>query len=183
MGRSCRRDAKDVGWRAGPDRREVGGYTAGLVERSEDGPQGRGIARFQTCHAPRRPYRRDCPSGVAGVRQTAWVRDTLWQDIPQLDRTGQRAEIVWTEEDVAASALSANILARPQLYDRLRNAALTGLRRADLVTLTWDQVSEFAITKRALKRSGGKRWQATMPRIPALGALLNELRTRPAQAR
>lgn len=57
-------------------------------------------------------------------------------------------------------------------------AALTGLRREDLVTLTWDQVGEVAILKKALKRSAGKRRYMRMPRIPALDALLKDLQTR-----
>lgn len=101
------------------------------------------------------------------------------EKIPALYRNGQRAEIVWTDEDIEKFAEAAIRLNRPQVLDGLRLAALTGLRREDLVTLTWDQVGEFAISKKALKRSAGKRRHATMPRIPALNALLEELRTRP----
>jgi len=50
------------------------------------------------------------------------------------------------------------------------------------VTLKWSQVGEFAIMKRALKRSAGKRQYMTMPRIPALNDLLEELRDRPREA-
>ena len=39
------------------------------------------------------------------------------------------------------------------LDDGLRLAALTGLRRADLVTLTWDEVRESTIEKKAAKVS------------------------------
>jgi integrase len=35
-------------------------------------------------------------------------------------------------------------------------AALTGLRRDDLVTRTWDEIDKQAITKRAAKRAGDR---------------------------
>jgi len=57
-------------------------------------------------------------------------------------------------------------------------AALTGLRREDLTTLTWAEVRENAIVKRAAKVSRGRRRTVTIPRIAELEALLNELRTR-----
>jgi integrase len=99
-------------------------------------------------------------------------------NIPQLYRNGQRAEIIWTDDDIARFANAAKELGLQHLVDGLRLAALTGLRRADLVTLTWAQVGEFAIVKKALKRSAGKRRHMTMPRIPALDTLLEELRSR-----
>lgn len=99
--------------------------------------------------------------------------------IPNLYRNGQRAAIVWTEEDMVAFGKAAKALEREQLNDGLRLAALTGLRREDLVTLTWAEVHDHAIVKVAKKRSKGKRRQVTMPRIPELDALLAELRMRP----
>jgi integrase len=103
------------------------------------------------------------------------------QRIPQLYRNGTRAEIVWTDGDMAAFALSAAQLGCVHVNDGLRLAALTGLRRADLVTLTWDQVGDSAISKLALKQSRGRRRRVTMPRIPALDSLLDELRSRKRQ--
>lgn len=98
--------------------------------------------------------------------------------IPTLYRNGQRAEIVWTKQDLDRFTDTARRLRRLHVVDGLRLASLTGLRREDLVTLTWDQVGEFSIVKRALKRSAGKRRHMSMPRIPALNNLLAELRTR-----
>lgn len=98
--------------------------------------------------------------------------------IPTLYRNGQRAEIVWTDEDMLRFSAKATELDREHVVDGLRLAALTGLRREDLVTLTWSQVGDFAIMKKALKRSAGKRRYMTMPRIPALDRLLAELRSR-----
>ena len=99
-------------------------------------------------------------------------------NIPTLYRNGQRAEIVWTDEDMLKFAAKAAELDREQVVDGLRLAALTGLRREDLVTLTWSQVGEFAIVKKALKKSAGNRRYMTMPRIPALDQLLKELKSR-----
>lgn len=99
-------------------------------------------------------------------------------NIPTLYRNGQRAAIVWTDDDMDRFAAVARKQNRIQVLDGLRLAALTGLRREDLVTLTWAEVGEHAIEKVALKRSKGKRRRVTMPRIPALNALLEELRTR-----
>lgn len=82
-------------------------------------------------------------------------------NIPQLYRNGQRAEIVWTDSDMANFAEVAERLGQSHITDGLRLAALTGLRRADFVALTWSQVGEFAIMKKALKRSAGKRRHRT----------------------
>ena len=102
--------------------------------------------------------------------------------IPQLYRNGQRAEIIWSDDDIARFTAAAEKLRLLHVVDGLRLAALTGLRRADLVTLTWSQVGEFAIAKKALKRSAGKRRHMTMPRIPALDLLIEELRSRPRRS-
>lgn len=100
------------------------------------------------------------------------------QKIPNLYRGSDRDEIVWTDDDMAAFEWHCWDQARPHLIDALQLAAVTGLRRQDLVTLTWDQVGEFAIVKKALKRSRGKRRRAVIPQTPQLEAVLAELRTR-----
>lgn len=106
------------------------------------------------------------------------VLGNVASNIPQLYRGGDRAEIIWTDDDIERFGVAALALDKPQLLDGLWLAALTGLRRQDLVTLTWAQVGDFAIVKSALKRSRRKRRFATVPRIPALDDLLAELRTR-----
>lgn len=100
------------------------------------------------------------------------------EDIPQLYRNGSRAEIIWTEADILVFERSSRELGMLQLFDGLRLAALTGLRRADLVSLTWEEIGKSAIVKKAAKASRGKRRISTMPRIPALDDLLNELSQR-----
>jgi integrase len=101
--------------------------------------------------------------------------------IPQLYRGGNRAEIVWTDEDLGAFAAEAKRQNKQHVLDAARLASLTGLRRGDLTTLTWEEVQENAIVKKAAKKSRGKRRTVTIPRISELDALLDELRTRPRQ--
>jgi len=79
---------------------------------------------------------------------------------------------------MAAFTAKAVELGQEHIADGLHLAALTGLRRADLVTLTWAQVEEFSIVKKALKSSRRRRRVASIPRIPELDALLDVLRTR-----
>jgi integrase len=90
------------------------------------------------------------------------------ENIPKIYRGGDRAEIIWTDDDMNAFLAKAVELGMGHVADGLRLAALTGLRREYLVTLKWSQVTDVAITKKAHKRSQGKRLFARMPRIPAL---------------
>lgn len=106
------------------------------------------------------------------------VRINVAQGVPTLYRGADRAEIVWTPDDVAAFEAKAKALKLEHVVDGLRLAAVTGLRRADLVTLTWAQVGEFAIVKRALKVSRRKRRRVVIPQTPKLEAVLADLRTR-----
>ena len=98
--------------------------------------------------------------------------------IPSIYRGGDRAEIIWTEDEIAAFCVKASELGLDHAADGLRLAATTGLRRDDLVSLTWDHVSAFGIRKMAKKRSRGKRRFANVPTLPALYELLDELRGR-----
>lgn len=102
------------------------------------------------------------------------VRVNVAENIPQLYQGGDRAEIIWTDDDILRFAIAA-----PQrITDGLRLAMLTGLRRSDLVGLEWKEVGEHAIVRVANKRSRGKRRRAVVPLIPAAQDLLAELRTR-----
>ena len=107
------------------------------------------------------------------------VERNVAQGIPQLYRLGDRAEIVWTKDDLQRFATAAEEMGRQAVLDGVRLAALTGLRREDLITLKWADVREAAIIKKAAKVSRGKRWTVTIPRLPALDELLDELRQRP----
>lgn len=112
------------------------------------------------------------------AKMNGYVALNAASDIPQIGRSADREEIVWTADDFASFTAKAIELEREQLVDGLRLAALTGLRRADLVTLTFEHVGEFAVSKTALKKSRGKRRRAIIPMTEALEALLAELRTR-----
>jgi integrase len=111
----------------------------------------------------------------------ALVRLNVAREVPSLYTGADRADIIWTDEDIAKFEATACTATRDlrALVDGLRLAAVTGLRREDLITLTWDQVGEFAIVKKALKVSRRKRRRVVIPQTPQLEALLAELRTRP----
>jgi integrase len=100
------------------------------------------------------------------------------EGVPRIYRGSNRADIIWTDEDVQAFVDKAHELKQDHIADGVRLAALTGLRRQDLVTLTWDQVGETAIQKKALKSSRRRRRMVVLPKLPALNALLAELKGR-----
>ena len=111
-------------------------------------------------------------------RERAAVRVNVADGIRTLYHGGARAEIIWTDEDIDKFTAKAVELGQEHIADGIRLAALTGLRRADLVTLTWSQVEEFSIVKKTLKSSRRRRRIASIPRIPELDALLEALKTR-----
>ena len=111
-------------------------------------------------------------------RLRARIRINVAERIPLLYKGGDRAEIIWTPEDIEAFKVAAIEAKRPGLYDGLRLAALTGFRLSDLVSLTWDHLGDVAIVKTALKKSRGKRRKAVVPVTDELQELLEELRNR-----
>lgn len=94
--------------------------------------------------------------------------------IPALYHGGDRAEIIWTDDDIAALATYAN----QGVMDAVKLACLTGLRLADLAGLEWAEIGDTAILRIALKSSRHRRRKAVVPIYPELAALLDELRTR-----
>ncbi|MBY9062795.1 tyrosine-type recombinase/integrase [Sphingomonas yunnanensis] len=116
------------------------------------------------------------------ARLNGRIRVNIAKGVPSLYRGADRADIVWTKEDMDLFALKAEAERKSHVTDGLRLAAVTGLRREDLVTLTWAQVGEFAIVKKALKISRRRRRRVVIPQTPQLEALLAELRTRPRKA-
>lgn len=94
--------------------------------------------------------------------------------VKRLWKGGNREEIIWTEEDCAAF----DAVAPQYMRDARRLAEFTGLRRADLVGLTWGEIFETHIARTAKKKSKGKRRRVVMPIVPGLQELLDELRTR-----
>lgn len=111
----------------------------------------------------------------------AMVKINVATSVPSIYRGGDRAEIVWTEENVLEFAWAAMALNRYPVVDGLDLACLTGLRRADLVAVTFGEVTEHAIVRTAIKKSKGRRRRAVVPLIPESRALIEELRTRPRQ--
>jgi len=102
------------------------------------------------------------------------VKVNVAAGIPQLYEGGNRADIIWTPEDIAAF----EAVASQQVIDGMRLACLTGLRRTDLVSLIWSEIGDLAIVKKAAKKSRGKQRTAVIPLYDRLRALLDELRTR-----
>lgn len=100
--------------------------------------------------------------------------------IPTLYRSAQRAEIIWTDEDFATWNSHKKVV--QSLRDVAALAAQTGLRRADLIGLTWSEIGDVAITRIARKKSRGKRRRVVMPILPTLQQLLDDLKTRPRKS-
>lgn len=100
------------------------------------------------------------------------------QGIPQLYDGGDRADIIWSEDDIAQFEAEAIKAERPHVVDGLRLACLTGLRRADLVDLKWSEVGDKAIIRLASKSSHKKRRKVVVPIIRELRELLKVLRAR-----
>lgn len=126
------------------------------------------------------PRSADIAVAVLGVllewaRLRGWVKANPASGIPTIYRREDRAPVIWLPEDRAAIARHAG----QPLADALDLAALTGLRRADLVALRWDEVDDLAIRRTAAKRSRGRRYRVTLPITPDLRQLLDTLRTRP----
>lgn len=100
------------------------------------------------------------------------------EGIPQLYHGGNRAEIVWTPEEIDKLAETV-----PQhIMDGIRLATLTGMRLADLSALTWDHVGPKSIVFVAQKASKRKRRTVVVPLIRDLKTLLEELQGRPRKA-
>lgn len=89
-------------------------------------------------------------------------------DIVTLHRA-DRSEAIWTVADLQRLYTKGS----PQLRQAVELACLTGLRLGDLVRLTWDRVTEEAITIQTGKSRG--RRTALVPLFPATHALLDEI--------
>jgi integrase len=119
---------------------------------------------------------------TANIRLTVLARVFSWgvdheklkrnpaQGIGRLDEGPGRADIIWYDDELARL-----VTACPAPVARaVRLAALTGLRKADVVGLTWSEV-DFArgVIDRATLKSN-RRQRAVIPLLPATRALLDE---------
>lgn len=111
---------------------------------------------------------------LAWARLHGWVTINIASNIPRLYRPGTRAEIIWLDEEIKRFCAAAP----PHVADAMRLAAMTGLRRADLIGLTWPEIEQFKI-KRVTLKSGRRRKRAIIPVTPGLRELFEELATRP----
>lgn len=84
--------------------------------------------------------------------------------------SANRADII--VEPVELAAVLKHASARGKLAIRL--AAATGMRRGDLIALTWDEVGEFAIDRAANKSTTGRR--LVVPLYAAARLVIAELR-------
>lgn len=116
------------------------------------------------------------------ARLRARIRVNVAAGIPGLYQGADRAEIIWTDADIDAFCRSALMLFRPLLVDCLFLAAWTGMRLADLAKVTFAEVGQEAIVRKASKKSRGRRRRAAVPILPQLRDLIEELRTRPRAA-
>jgi len=106
-------------------------------------------------------------------RLNGWVTTNIATNIPRLYRPGNRAEIIWHDEEIERFCSAAPM----HIADGMRLAAMTGLRRADLVALKWSEVEKFSV-KRVTLKSGRRRKRATIPVTPDLRELLDYLKHR-----
>jgi integrase len=113
-------------------------------------------------------------------RIRARVQVNVAAGIPTLYRGESRAEIIWTADDMDAFCRSALMLDRPLMLDCLFLAAWTGMRLADLATVTFEECQgSEAIVRKAAKKSRGRRRRAIVPILPQCAEFIEELRTRP----
>jgi integrase len=111
------------------------------------------------------------------ARQNGIIHLNVAANIRRLYKNGARAEIIWLEEEIERYCNAAPTA----VADGIRLAAKTGLRRADLIGLTWAEV-ELLRVKRVTLKSGRRRKRAMIPVTPDLRALLDELATRPRRS-
>ncbi len=114
---------------------------------------------------------------LAWARLHGWVTTNIASNIPRLYKPGSRAEIIWLSEEIECFCGNAPL----HISDGMRLAAMTGLRRADLVALEWSEIEEFTI-KRVTQKSGRRRKRAIIPITPDLRMLLDELKHRDRRA-
>lgn len=100
--------------------------------------------------------------------ERGWLATDPCKLISRKYRAGQRADIVWTDEEVEAVAAKM----RPHLARAFRLIAWTGLPRSDIVALRWAEVGDLFISRERNKTSAGQ----VIPLFDQSRALLDEFR-------
>lgn len=104
---------------------------------------------------------------LAWGHQRGLLTGNLMAGVGQLYRS-DRADQIWERSEIERFAQHASV----NVTNALKLACLTGLRRADLIDLTWGQVGDTYIvaTPKKTKRATGKT--VTIPIVPELLELL-----------
>jgi integrase len=99
-------------------------------------------------------------------------------DIPRLCDVESRPEIIWASDEIDRFVDLAISEGKPELAFVMKLAALTGLRRSDLITLCKAEIFEHAIIK-MLRKKARRRRHAAVPTFPTLLQLITELEKLP----
>jgi integrase len=94
-------------------------------------------------------------------------------------RAGQRADVVWTQEELDLFIRVACRLNMADVADAVCVAWETGFRLQDLLTVRLRHIKPHRIIKQASKVSRGRRRYAAIPRTQALDVLLERLLAQP----
>ncbi len=97
-------------------------------------------------------------------------------DIPRL-YSNDRSDVIWTRDDLALLAEHAP----PEIMWAARLGALTGMRQAMLLKLTWEEVHDLSIETEANKRRRGKKAKTVV--VPIYGELRTLLKEIPRRAK
>lgn len=134
----------------------------------------------------RRSTPRAADKGISVLRQLLKFGSKLvgscvdiTRGIPTLYDPNCRANIIWTDGEIDCFVEVALANGKPELAYVIRLAALTGMRRSDLITVCRAHVREHEIIKTARKIVEGHASQILVPTFSRLAALLLELRKVP----
>jgi integrase len=103
---------------------------------------------------------------LAWGHQRGLLSVNLMAGVGQLYRS-DRSDQIWEPAEIERFAEHAS----PQVAHALRLACLTGLRRSDLIALTWGEVGDTYIVKRTRKTGA----TVTVPIVPELTELLAKI--------
>ncbi|HEX7856004.1 MAG TPA: tyrosine-type recombinase/integrase [Sphingobium sp.] len=114
---------------------------------------------------------------LSWAKLRAIIKMNVAEDVPAIYSGGDRAEIIWTQQDIDAFYQATE--RKLHIRDILDLATTTGLRRSDLAAVTFDEVGDHAIIRVAQKKSRGKRRRAVIPLTDQSRAVIATLRSRP----